>query len=113
MLKLQRAGVNGKIYELIRSMHQHSISRVKCKNTLTDSIDIKQGVHQGNNLSPPLFNIFIYDIGNTLLTDPHLFCMILRLTICYMLMIWCYFQPQKRDFREILIGCVNIIQTGV
>ena len=30
-LKLQRAGMNGIIYELIRSMYQHSISRVKCK----------------------------------------------------------------------------------
>ena len=69
MLKLQRAGVNGKIYELISSLYQHSTSRVKCINTLTDSIDIKQGVHQGNALSPILFNIVINDIGNTLLTD--------------------------------------------
>ena len=68
-LKLQRAEINGIIYELIRSMYQHSVSRVKCKNTLTDSIDIKQGVHQGNVLSPLLFNIFINDIGNTLSTD--------------------------------------------
>ena len=33
LLKLQRAGINGKIYELIKSMYQNSISRVKCKNT--------------------------------------------------------------------------------
>ena len=59
-LKLQNAGINGNIYELIRSNYQHS---------MTDSIDIKEGVHQGNVLSPFLFNIFINDIGNTLSTD--------------------------------------------
>ena len=69
MLKLQRAGINGKIYKLIKSMYQNSSSRVKCKNTLTDDIDIKQGVHQGSVLSPLLFNIFINDIGKTLLAD--------------------------------------------
>ena len=64
-LKLHRAGINVNIYELIRSMYQHSISRVKCKTALTDSFD----VHQGNVLSSLLFNIFINDIGNTLSTD--------------------------------------------
>ena len=46
LLKLQRPGINGKVYELIKSMFQNSISRVKCKHSLTDSIEIKQGVHQ-------------------------------------------------------------------
>ena len=76
LLKLQRAGINGKIYELIKSMYQNSISmyqnsisRVKCKNTLTDSIDKKRGVNLGSVLSPLLFNIFINAIGDTLLAD--------------------------------------------
>ena len=69
LLKLQRAGINGKVYELIKSMYQNSISRVKCKHTLTDFIEIKQGVHRGSVLSPLLFNIFINDIGTTLLTE--------------------------------------------
>ena len=62
-LLLRRAGINGKVYESIKQIHQNSISRVKCKNTLTDSIDIKQGVHQGSVLSLLVFNIFINDIG--------------------------------------------------
>ena len=46
-------------------------TRQKCvaTDTLTDSIDIKQGVHRGNVLSPLLFDMFINDIGNTLSTD--------------------------------------------
>ena len=69
LLNLQRAGINGKIYELPRSVYQGSVSRIKFKQVLTEPILIKQGVHQGNVLSPLLFNIFINDIGNGLCVD--------------------------------------------
>ena len=64
LLKLHRAGINGKTYELIKSIYHGSISRIKCKNLLTEPIMISQGVHRGNVLSPLLFNIFINDIGD-------------------------------------------------
>ena len=69
LLKLQRAGIDGKIYELLRSIYQSSASRIKCKQVLAEPILIKQGVHQGNVLSPLLFNIFINGIGNELCVD--------------------------------------------
>ena len=69
LLKLQKAGINGKVYELLKSMHDGSRSQVRCKNLLTDSISITQGVHQGNVLSPLLFNIFIHEKGGEISLD--------------------------------------------
>ena len=66
-LKLQKASITGKLYALIKSMYQISVSRVKCKNSLSLPIDITQGVHQGNVLSPLLFNIFMNDAGKEMI----------------------------------------------
>ena len=64
-LKLQKAGIGGKVYNVIKSMYNNCHSRVKSRHFLSDSIAITKGVHQGNVLSPLLFNVFINDIGDS------------------------------------------------
>lgn len=68
-LKLQHAGINCKIYNVIKSMYNNSHSNVKGKHFISDSIEITKGVQQGNVLSPLLFNIFINNIGDDLIDN--------------------------------------------
>lgn len=49
-------------------MYDGSQSRVKCKHFMSDPIEISKGVHQGNVLSPLLFNIFVNDLGDNMVT---------------------------------------------
>lgn len=67
--KLQKAGIDGNVYKLLKSMYTNAYSRVRCKHVLSNPIHMSKGVHQGNILSPILFNIFINDIGNRMYTN--------------------------------------------
>jgi exonuclease III len=62
LLKLQQCGISGSVYKVIKDMYTNSKSSVKCASGLTEEFSISRGVHQGNVLSPALFNIFINDI---------------------------------------------------
>jgi len=62
-LKLQRLGIGGPFYNVIKNMYSNVTSSVKCgKLGLTNSFQICRGVKQGDMLSPLLFNLFINDI---------------------------------------------------
>ena len=60
--KLQQMGVNGNFLGTLRNIYANTECAVKIGNKLTNFFPCKQGVRQGDPLSPLLFNIFINDI---------------------------------------------------
>ena len=60
--KLIQLGINGAIYDNIKSIYQETQCCLKLNNTLTNWFRSESGVLQGDTLSPTLFNIFINDL---------------------------------------------------
>ena len=61
-LKLLRTGVNGNIYNVIKSMYANFDLQVKIDDQLSPKFSSVQGVRQDDNLSPTLFNVFLNDL---------------------------------------------------
>ena len=61
-LKLQKLGITGLFYNIVKSMYMDNILRVKIGHGLTDEFHSELGVRQGDTLSPNLFKIFINDL---------------------------------------------------
>ena len=67
--KMQKTGITGKIFELIKSMYSSTFYCIKKENYLTKPRINNVGLKQGESLSPTLFNIFLNDIGKELNTE--------------------------------------------
>ena len=65
-MKLQRHGINGRFFNIIKNMYTNDQACVKIGNKLTKPFGINQGVRQGCVLSPLLFNIFLSDLAKEL-----------------------------------------------
>ena len=60
--KLEELGVNGNFLHTLKNIYKNTKCAVKFGSKLTQFFPCKQGVRQGDPLSPILFNIFINDI---------------------------------------------------
>ena len=61
-LKLWDMGVKGKMWSVIKKMHEASRSTVFIEGEKSAVFRLEQGVAQGCSLSPILFSVFINDL---------------------------------------------------
>ena len=60
--KLLNIGVGGKFYDLIKNIFSTNHVWIRSNNNISEPILPKNGIKQGDNLSPTLFNIYLNDI---------------------------------------------------
>lgn len=73
MYKLLKYGITGPVYDIIKSMYEKTVYRVKIGDRISPSFQGKNGVKQGCVISPLLSNIFqndMHDIFGALECDP-------------------------------------------
>ena len=59
---MTKSGIDGKLFDLIRSMYDNIKGRVKCMGSLSDLFSCDVGLLQGEIISSFLFSLFINDI---------------------------------------------------
>ena len=62
LYKLLLYGIDGKVYNSVKSMHCNSSACIRINGKTTDWFDCKMGVVQGDCASPTLFSVFINDL---------------------------------------------------
>ena len=68
LYKLLLLNIDGMIYNSIKSIYSKTTASIRVNGTLTDWIDCRSGVRQGDNCSPTLFSIFIDDLVREIYT---------------------------------------------
>ena len=64
--KLLNSNINGKVFNVIKSMYENAKSHISINNNLSEAFPCQVGVRQGENLSPLLFAIYLNDFESFL-----------------------------------------------
>ena len=66
LLKLKYIGINGKMFNIIKSLYDNNTCAVMLKEFVTPWFNASTGIRQGDSLSPTLFSIYINDLAKVL-----------------------------------------------
>ena len=115
LYKLRKNGISDLFYNIIKNMYQKTESCVKTdRSNVTDSFSSNIGVHQGVNLRPNLFKLFINDLPEIVdQTCNPVTLNSLKLNCYYMLMTLFSSLKLQKDYKTVWIKYVSTVKNGV
>lgn len=66
-LKMQKYNIKGNFYKVVKSMYDQSVCCIRANGKQGGLFNCRNGVKQGETLSPILFNVFLNDLPETIL----------------------------------------------